>query len=301
MAAKLHPCEAALATLPERVLVAVSGGVDSVALLAALARTGRKPIVLHFNHGWRSESAGEARAVRALAREHGLEIAVGRASAGKRSEATARTARYAFFAQAARKLEIADLVLAHHADDQVETFLLQILRGAGSGARGMDAEGRREGLVLHRPWLAIWKEEIIAYARAHRLAWNEDASNTDARHRRNLMRQRVLPYLRKTIDPDTPNKLWRAAEIARAESEWLDSLCLALASRAELPVAELRAAPVGQQRRTILRWLQARGIADIDFADIEAVRGLLEKRDPARINLSKGRFARRRVGRIFVE
>jgi tRNA(Ile)-lysidine synthase len=297
----LHPCEAALARLPERLLVAVSGGVDSVALLAALVAAGRQPVVLHFDHGWRAESAAEAKAVRALAREHRLKIVTSKSRATQRSETAARAARYAFFAQASKKCGITDLVLAHHADDQVETFLLQLLRGAGAGARGMEPLARRDELVLHRPWLALWKKEITAYARARRLAWSEDASNADTRHRRNLVRRRLLPYLRKIAGPETTQKLWRAAEIARAESEWLDSLCAPLANRAELPVADLRAAPLAQQRRTILRWLQARGISDVAFADVESVRGLLENREPAKINLSRGRFARRRAGRIFIE
>jgi tRNA(Ile)-lysidine synthase len=300
MAAPVHPCEAALARLPERLLVAVSGGVDSVALLAALVRTGRKPVVLHFDHGWRKESAAEAKAVRALAREHGLKSVLGKSHETKHSESTARAARYAFFAQAARKFGIHDLVLAHHADDQVETFLLQLLRGAGSGARGMEPDARRGELILHRPWLALWKKDITAYARARRLNWSEDSSNADTRHRRNLVRRRLLPYLRKIAGPETPQKLWRAAEIARAEGEWLDSLCTGLAQDAELPVAGLRAVPLAQQRRTILRWLQARGIVDVAFADVEAVRGLLDHRDPAKVNLSRGRFARRRMGTIFI-
>ena len=301
MTAPLHPCEAALVHLPERLLVAVSGGVDSVALLAALVHAGRRPVVLHFNHGWRTESAAEAKAVRALARGYGLKIAVGNSRAAPRTESAARTARYAFFAQAAKKFGIADLVLAHHADDQVETFLLQLLRGAGAGARGMKPEATRGGLVLHRPWLALWKKEIVAYARARHLTWSEDASNADTRHRRNLVRRRLLPYLRKIAGPETPQKLWRAAEIARAENDWLDALCAGLASRAELPTAELRAAPLAQQRRTILRWLQARGIADVAFADVEAIRGLLKSREPSKVNLSRDCHARRRAGLIFIE
>jgi len=300
MTARVHPCEAALVSLPQRLLVAVSGGVDSVALLEALVRLGRKPVVLHLDHDWRAESAAEAKKVRALAKKHGLKIIAGKSRATKRTESTARIARYAFFDEAAKKAGLHDLVLAHHADDQVETFLLQLLRGTGSAGRGMEPEAKRGRLVLHRPWLALWKKEIVAYARARKLTWSEDGSNADTRHRRNLVRKRLLPYLAKLTGQETPRHLWRAAEIARAESEWLDELCAALASRRELPVANLRAAPLAQQRRIILRWLQARGIADIAFADVEAVRRLLTDRDPAKVNLSGNRFARRRAGLIFI-
>jgi tRNA(Ile)-lysidine synthase len=297
------PCEDALASLPESLLVGVSGGVDSVALLHALVRTGRKPVVLHFDHGWRTDSADDARWAQNLAKQLGLKFVGGkmRATAGKHREADARAARYAFFAQAARRLGLHDLVLGHHADDQVETFLMQLLRGSGAAGRGMDFLTERGGLLLHRPWLGVWKKEIVGYARRHKLTWREDATNADTRHRRNLIRRRVLPYLRKQFGKQVVENLFRAAEIARAESEWLDALCAAAAKDPELAVKALRAAPLAQQRRTLLRWLQDRGVKDISFADVEAVRGLLEKNVPAKVNLSTGRFARRRAGKIFVE
>ena len=178
---------------------------------------------------------------------------------------------------------------------------MQLLRGSGAGARGMDPMSKRGGLVLHRPWLGIWKKEIVAYARRHKLTWREDATNADTRHRRNLIRRRVLPYLQKQFGKQVVENLFRAAEIARAESEWLDALCAEAAGEPELSVKALRAAPLAQQRRTVLRWLQGRGAKDISFADVEAVRGLLERNVPAKVNLSAGRFARRRAGKIFVE
>jgi tRNA(Ile)-lysidine synthase len=297
------PAEDLLKTLPDTLLIGVSGGIDSVALLHALVRTGRRPVVAHFDHGWRKESAADAAWVQELAREMGLKFAGGkmRAAVKKRREAEARTARYAFFSRTARRLSIPHLVLAHQADDQVETFLLQLLRGSGAAGRGMDALSERDGLILHRPWLGVWRREIHAYARAHRLAWREDATNRDTRHRRNLLRQRVLPYLRKQISPQVAENLWRAAEIARAESHWLDTLCLEAADAPELTVKTLRTGPLARQRRTILRWLQQRGIRDLGFADVEAVRGLVERDRPAKVNLSGGRHARRRAGKIFVE
>ena len=132
-------CEAALASLPAQLLVGVSGGLDSMALLQALVAVGHKPVVVHFDHGWRRESGEDARFVRDWAKKLGLKFVAGKMSSRTpRREASARAARYAFFADTARKLEIADLALAHQADDQVETFLLQLLRGGGAGARGME-------------------------------------------------------------------------------------------------------------------------------------------------------------------
>ncbi|MCE0522264.1 MAG: tRNA lysidine(34) synthetase TilS [Methylacidiphilales bacterium] len=294
--------EAALVALPESLLVGVSGGVDSMALLHALVKSGRKPVVLHFDHGWRAESGADADWVRGQARQLGLKFIGGKMrSPKKHREADARSARYAFFAKTARRLRLPHLALAHHADDQVETFLMQLLRGSGAAGRGMDFVAERDGLVLHRPWLGVWKKEIVAYARRHKLSWREDATNTDTRHRRNLIRRRALPYLQKQFGGQVVENLFRAAEIARAESEWLDALCSGMAGQAELGVKALRAVPPAQQRRTLLRWLQGRGVKDISFADVEAVRALLENVATAKVNLGAGRFARRRAGTIFVE
>jgi tRNA(Ile)-lysidine synthetase-like protein len=302
MPSRLPTCESALIALPESLLVGVSGGVDSVAMLHTLVRIRRKPVVLHFDHGWRAESGADAAFVKNQARKLGLKYVGAKMRSSKiHREADARVARYAFFAKTAKHLGIPHLVLAHHADDQVETFLMQLLRGSGAAGRGMDFVTAREGLVLHRPWLGVWKKEIVAYARAHKLTWREDATNADTRHRRNLIRRRVLPYLQKQLGESVAESLFRAAEIARAESEWLDALCAAAAQEPELSVKALRAAPLAQQRRTLLRWLQGRGVKDISFADVEAVRGLLEMVGSAKVNLSAGRFARRRAGKIFVE
>jgi tRNA(Ile)-lysidine synthase len=301
MPSRLPTFESALIALPESLLVGVSGGVDSMALLHALARIGRKPVVLHFDHGWRAESGADAAFVKNQARKLGLKYVGAKMRSSKNHrEADARAARYAFFAKIARRLAIPHLMLAHHADDQVETFLMQLLRGSGAAGRGMDYVSERGGLVLHRPWLGVWKKEIVAYARRHKLTWREDATNADTRHRRNLIRRRVLPYLQKQLGKPVAENLFRAAEIARAESEWLDTLCAAAAKEPELAVKALRAAPLAQQRRTLLRWLQGRGVKDLSFADVEAVRGLLEKTGAAKVNLSAGRFARRRAGRIFM-
>jgi tRNA(Ile)-lysidine synthetase-like protein len=303
MSVRFIDCETLLKSLPESLLIGVSGGVDSVALLHALVRAGRSPVVVHFDHGWREESGEDAEWVRDLAKQFSLRCITGRMRSSTRThrEADARAARYAFFARTAQRLKIPHLVLAHQADDQVETFLMQLLRGSGAGGRGMDPVSKREGLILHRPWLGVWKKEITAYARNHRLQWRDDATNIDIRHRRNLIRHRILPYLQKQISAQVAENLWRAAEITCAESEWLDALCAEMAGKPELAVKALRIVPLAQQRRTILRWLQNHGVKDIGFADVEAVRGLLEKTIPAKINLSASRFARRRAGKIFVE
>ena len=293
---------AALSGLPQELLVGVSGGLDSIVLLHALVASGRKPTVLHFDHGWRKKSAEDAAWVKALAKSQALECVVGKIGKSTRlhRETAARDARYAFFAQAARRLKIPHLVLAHHADDQVETFLLQLFRGSGTGGFGMNVLSERGELILHRPWLSVWREEIRVYGRRHRLPFLEDPSNRDLIHRRNLLRLRILPYLKRQWSSQLPRLLWRAAEIARVENEWLSLLTAEIPHEAELSVAVLRTSPPALQRRLVRRWLQLHAISDIDFTDVEAVRGLALADRPAKVNLNRGKFARRRAGRIFL-
>ena len=175
-------------------VVAVSGGVDSVALLDMLARssTAVRLVVAHFDHGIRPESAREAEFVAALAEKYGLEFAGGSAKLGAgASEARAREARYCFLEEIRDRHEASAIVLAHHQDDFLETAIMNFHRGC-----------RRRGLVSLqstetrlRPLLGLRKSEIIAYARRRRLKWHEDASNQDSRYLRNHIRQTIMPRL----------------------------------------------------------------------------------------------------------
>jgi tRNA(Ile)-lysidine synthase len=231
--------------------------------------------------------------VRDLAREDKLSI-----------EAAARRARYDFFTSAARAYWCPRLILAHHADDQVETLLLNLLRGSGrAGLSAMRPISVREfhgaRLELHRPLLGVWREEITAYAAQHGLRFHDDPTNTDRRFARNRIRHDVLPALLATLDRDVKQSLWRTAEIFAAEEEWLESATPT--PTVELSVEVLAALPLAIQRRLIHAWLQAREISDVSFDDVESVRSMLEHEHRAKVNLSQGRHARRRAGRIFIE
>lgn len=206
-----------LKVLPaEPLLVGVSGGADSVALLDLIVQSGYRPHVCHLNHQWRgAESDADAEFVRTLAGKYGLPVTIeSRAVAG--DEDAARQARLEFF----QSIAIPTLALAHTADDQVETFLLRLLRGAGTaGLGGMLPERRFGTLRIIRPLLNVRRAEVIEYLKSRQLTWREDTSNADRRFLRNRIRHELLPLLEREYNPGIRDVLLRSAEIFRAEAE----------------------------------------------------------------------------------
>lgn len=298
-----------------RALIGVSGGRDSVALLHWLVKLDyRKLIVCHLDHKLRGKAGrSDAAFVRQLAKRHKLEVEIASADVKalavqrKQSVETAgRTARYEFFARVARRRRCRTLFLAHHADDLVETFLLNLFRGAGPvgfGSMREIASRKVAGVELQivRPLLGVWREEINAYLKEHRLEFRDDATNETLEPVRNRVRRRIIPYIEKQLGRKVCRALWRAAVIAADESEWLSKL-VDQPEGNELAVKNLRAQPRALQRRAIQQWLQSRDVADLDFETIERVRGLLDpESQTAKTNLPRDWHARRRSGKIFIE
>jgi tRNA(Ile)-lysidine synthase len=329
--------------LDGRYLIGVSGGRDSVALLHWLVNLGYKRlIVCHLNHQLRGRSSdADARFVQKLVERYNQEF-VEQASrlpgsrTGKRSarptkrrpdlhfelgavnvralatkqkmsiETTARDSRYSFFAKVAKRRRCHTIFLAHHADDLVETFLINLVRGAGTaGLSGMREVSTRRiddiDLAIVRPLLGIWREEIDSYLRKYLIKFREDASNKNLNPLRNRIRHRVIPYLEKILGRNIRPAIWRAAAIAGEEEAWMDGQ-LPDSSDIELSVAKLRALPVALQRRAIFKWLRAQKVSEIGFEVVERVRSLMDPTPgPAKTNLAENRHARRRTGRIFLE
>ena len=298
-----------------RYLIGVSGGRDSIALLNWLVNLGyKKLIVCHLNHRLRGRSSdADARFVEKLAAKYRVDFELGaanvRALAKKKKmsiETVAREARYSFFAKAAKRHRCSMIFLAHHADDLVETFLINLFRGAGSAGLVAIRESSTRRiddveLTIVRPFLPVWRKEIDSYVREHRLRFREDASNKNLDPLRNRIRHRVIPFLEKVLGRNIRPTIWRAAAIAMEEENWIIGQ-LPDSSGAELSVPELRALPVALQRRAILKWLRAKDISEVGFEVIEHVRSLAD-RDAAvaKVNLPRNRHARRRAGRIFIE
>jgi tRNA(Ile)-lysidine synthase len=205
----------------DTILVAVSGGIDSVVLLHLL-RFGHDlpPIRLHaahFDHRMRAGSMHDAAWVRGLAAAWQVPLTVGETPLPLRAEAAARAARYAFLLAAADATGATRIATAHHADDQAETVLFRMIRGTGLG--GLSGIPPRRGPFI-RPLLAFRRAEIERYARDCAIAWRVDPTNAQPIHTRNRIRLHVLPAL-EAIRPGATAALTRLAADARAaERAW---------------------------------------------------------------------------------
>lgn len=252
-------------------LVALSGGVDSVVLLHGLAALrSRFPQLslsaVHVHHGLQADADDWQSFCLALCETldvslHTERVEIARAG-GESLEACARKARYQVFERCLRKDHI--LCLAHHQNDQAETFLLQALRGAGLA--GLASMANRQIFAqgeLIRPLLAISREAIVSYAQANALSYCHDTSNDDQRFRRNALRHRVLPAL-ADIQPGALANLSRAvSHVQEAKvllDEYAESLLVTLACDQGLNIECLKALSDKQQALVIRYWLSCQGV-----------------------------------------
>jgi len=227
-----------------QVTCAVSGGADSLALLILAVAAGCRATAVHVDHGLRPGSAAEADVVARAAARLGAGFRAERVevAAGPNLEARARAARYAVLPP--------DVLTGHTADDQAETVLLNLLRGAGlDGLAGM-APG------VDHPILGLRRAETADVCRTAGLAPVADPSNDDPAHRRNRVRHELLPLLEAIADRDVVPILTRQAGLLRDEAALLDELAAAIDPS---DAAALAAAPVALARRAVRRWLWGDG------------------------------------------
>jgi tRNA(Ile)-lysidine synthase len=263
----------------ERMLVAVSGGLDSMVLLHLLhlmaERNRWKLFVAHFNHQLRGRAsdADECFVAQATARL-GLRFLAGRGAvkslAKQRSlsiEMAARELRHEFLARAAQRVKCRSIAVAHHADDQVELFFLRLMRGAGGeGLAGMKWTSPSPGngdVRLIRPLLDATRTDLERFARENKIRFREDATNASRAILRNRIRHELLPLIRRRFQPALDKSLLRAMEIVGAETEVVDTLARAWLANREPGFARLA---VAVQRRVLqfqLRQLKLREEFDL--------------------------------------
>lgn len=215
----------------EPVIVAVSGGADSVALLRALCELqleNSKLHVAHFNHGWRgTESEGDEQFVVELTKSLGLSITVGRASSGQpKTEQQARHDRYTFFKELATSRSTKWIAAAHTASDRVETTLHNLFRGTGLAGVCTPTVTRPLGheIVLVRPLLNCFRSEVLAYLNGLNQEFREDSSNRNEAYRRNFLRNAVLPMLRETYGQRVDERVLSFSQLAEETLEFAQSI-----------------------------------------------------------------------------
>jgi tRNA(Ile)-lysidine synthase len=279
-------------TFPDVALcVALSGGVDSTALLAALAAKRPRPLhlrALHVDHGLRPPSKQWAAHCRALARALHVPLKVLTTKVecprGSSLEAAAREARYRLLATALQPGEI--LLTAHHCDDQLETVLLQLLRGSGlPGISAMPALAPFAHGFLVRPLLSRSRVELETWVREQGLTWVEDDTNVDESLDRNYLRRRVLPLIRDRW-PGSATAVARSARHAAEAQALLDTLARADIDRARygesLSIKTLRALPPDRRRNALRFWITRAGHLAPDTRRLEEIAGpLLDARPDA--------------------
>jgi tRNA(Ile)-lysidine synthase len=238
----------------ERLLIACSGGPDSVALVAALQAVSKRMAlqlcVAHVNHGLRASAWQDECVALRVAATYELPLEVIALPGGSRNEQRLREARYTGLIDAALRCRCTVIATAHHAEDQSETVLLALLRGSGpSGLAGMPVRrSLREGLDLARPLLSVPSEALLEYCLANALPFAADPTNADTGLRRNAVRE-ALEALRPLF-PGLDGAVARAAELVRDERVTNDR--------------------AGLRRRVRERLASQGELRDIDFAHVEA-------------------------------
>ncbi len=282
----------------DTVVIGVSGGPDSLALLHVLSalqsELGISLHVAHLNHQLRgAESEADAKFVALLARQFGLNATIGARDVAAFARAehlsveeAARNARYAFLSEVAQRVRARVIAVAHNADDQVETVLMHFLRGSGlAGLCGMPYQfpipNSQFPITLARPLLDVPRSEIEAYCKEQGLAPRLDASNADTTFFRNRLRHQVLPYL-ETLNPNIKEILLRTSHVAADDYAFLqdqvDEAYIRLANRENdtvaLQLSEWRELPVALQRGTLREAVRVlrRDLRDFNWEHVEAAR-----------------------------
>lgn len=248
-------------------MVAVSGGVDSVALLHML-RLNRslELIVAHYDHGIRLTSSEDRIFVEKLAEGYGLPFFYeeGRLGPGT-SEAKARNSRYGFLRKVQLDQTANGLITAHHQDDVLETAIINMLRG--TGRKGLSALADRPD--IHRPLLSVPKQDVINYALAHNLKWREDETNADDKYLRNYVRHNILARFK---GPSREKLLQIVTDIGPTNQELDELLLQGLPFRPEADSMDriwFCCLPHDAAREVLASWLRAHGSSDFNKSMIE--------------------------------
>jgi tRNA(Ile)-lysidine synthase len=284
--------------------VAFSGGADSTALLLACARRWPGQVrAIHIHHGLQAAADGFESHCRALCLALGVPLAVRRVQAGhapgQSPEDAARQARYAALAEAVQSEwpEVRDVALAQHADDQIETLLIALSRGAGlPGLASMPAQWQRLGLHWHRPCLAVPGPALREWLQSQGQSWVEDPSNADENFTRNRIRTRVLPVLAQALPAFRETFARSAAHAAEAQEVLNEVAALDLAQVGVPPrIQALQQLSRARQALVLRHWLRQH------HATTPSTAQLNELLDQVAACTTRGHRLHLKVGQGFVE
>lgn len=320
LGAGLSPRDAKSSEAESRVVVAVSGGADSIAMLDALIRLRERGAVkvtvlaAHLNHLLRGEESDEdERFVREVAAKLGAPIFIERIDVGAQAraakqnlEGAARRLRYDFLRRVAERNDACCVLTAHTRDDQAETILMRLLRGTGAeGLRAIHESlplGERVRLI--RPMLAVTRAEVIAHCEHYGLTFRADSSNLDLNFTRNRIRRELLPLLRE-FNPRVEEALSRAAELSTEDDACLSDLAArsltAASEDSSLNIVPLLDVAPAIRRRTLRLWLkkQRGGLRRIELAHIKAIDDLIARgQSGRRVELPEGLVVTREFNRL---
>lgn len=288
-------------------LLGLSGGADSVGLLHLLLPLREEGSIsleaIHVNHGLRGEASdGDEAFVRELCERQRIRLhTVSLDLRGKKDENSARTARYAAYRQVLAAEGIPTLILAHQREDQAETFLMRLLRGAGpEGLGGMRAAEERNGYTLLRPMLDISGRELRDALREAGIPWREDGSNRDGAYLRNRIRMELIPLMEQTA-PGAAGRIARTAGLIALENDAMaaeaERALAACREGEELNAEKLSALPQAVRTRALRRWWRIRGPVleerELSYEQTGRLEGLTASPRGTIINLPGGWRARR--------
>jgi len=302
------------------VLVGVSGGADSITLLQLLVSLAEaldlSVSAAHLNHGIRPEAAEDATFVETLCEDLGVpcyteevDVPAQAESTGASLEMAARDARYAFFSRTATQCGANAVATAHTRDDQAETVLMKLCRGAGTaGLRGIAWETVIHGVRVIRPLLDVSREEVVGFLNERGLAWREDATNADTQFKRNFVRHEVLPLLERGLNPRVKEALARTAELLGEEEALLTALTRQALEKVQAETGALQLGPLAAmepalRRRILQAWLIRMGVpkAEVCFDLVERLDAMSQSTSGSRtIELAPGCRVQREYDQLRV-
>lgn len=273
---------------PDKYVLAVSGGVDSMVLLDLLAnKPGIELVVAHFNHGIREDSRVDEMLVHKAARKYGLKFELGRADLGNQpSEEQARNARYSYLKSVRAKHNAKAIITAHHQDDKLETALINLLRG--TGRQGLAAISSNPAVL--RPLLNTPKQEIMLYAHTNGLAWHDDYTNDYDKYLRNYLRNNILAKLNPQDRQVVISNIDKVAKTNININQNIATMSRKVRPGKQIDRRMFSGLPVDIGNELVIYWLRQLGLTEFDKKTVDRLGVAIRTSKPISSHSIKGKY-----------